>query len=68
VAEAGAGIAVKSTAHSTMILLQGFDVPMRRISTASVVGRRTDSRKMNTALVDTVVIALRGGKFSHTSS
>lgn len=66
--EAGAGIAVKNTAHSTIILLQGYDVQMPRILTANAVKRRTDSRRRNTVLVDTVAIALRDGKLSHTSS
>ena len=60
--EAGAGIAVKNTARSTIILLQGYYVPMQRISTVSVVGRRTDSRKRNIAAVDTVAIVQRDGK------
>jgi hypothetical protein len=63
VEEAGAGTAVKSTARSTMILLQGFGVPMRRTSTASVVERRTDSRKKTIVGVDTVVIVQRDGEF-----
>lgn len=66
--EAGAGIAVKNTAHSTMILLQEYDVQMQRILTANAVKRRTDSRKRSTVVVDTVAIALRDGKLSHTSS
>jgi len=60
--EAGAGIAVKNTAQRTMILLQGFGVPMRRTNTASVVGRRTGSSKKTTVAVDIVVIVRRGGK------
>jgi hypothetical protein len=60
--EAGAGSAVKNTAHCTMILLQGYDVPMRRILTASVVRRNQASRRRTTVLVDIVVIALRGGE------
>jgi hypothetical protein len=68
VGEAGAGIAVKNTAHSTMILLQEYDVQMQRILTANAVKRRTDSRKRSTVVVDTVAIALRDGKLSHTSS
>jgi hypothetical protein len=60
--EAGAGIAVKSTARSTIILLQGYDVPMQRINTANVAERRTDSKKRNTAVVDTAAIVQRDGK------
>jgi len=66
--EAGAGSVVKNTAHSTMILLQGFVVPMQRILTANAVKRRTDSNRMTTVVADTVVIALRDGRVSHTWS
>ena len=59
--EAGAGSVVKNTAHCTTILLQGFDVPMPRICMANAVERRTDSSRMITVAVDTVVIALRDG-------
>ena len=59
--EAGAGIAVKNTAHFTTILLQGLDVPMPRICMVNAVERRTGSSRMITVAVDTVVIALRDG-------
>ena len=61
----GAGTAVKNTARSTMILLQGFGVPMRRTSTPPAVRRRTGSSKKTTVAVDTVVIARRDGKSLH---
>jgi ribonuclease HII len=60
--EAGAGIAVKNTAHSTIILLQGYDVAMQRINMANVAERRTDSRKRIIAVVGIAAIVQRDGK------
>ena len=60
--EVGAGIAVKNTARCTMILLQGFGVPMRRIIMLTAVRRRTGSSKKTTVAVDTVPIVQRGGR------
>jgi hypothetical protein len=60
--EAGAGTAIKNTAHCTMIRLQVFVVQMQRILTATVVQRNQASRRRTTVVADTVVIALRGGR------
>ncbi len=60
--EAGAGIAVKSTARSTIILLQGYDVAMQRINMANVAERNRASEKRIIAVVAIAVIVQRDGK------
>jgi hypothetical protein len=60
--EAGAGIAVKNTAHSIIVLIREYGVITRRISMADVVERNRDSPRRNIVAAGTVAIALRDGR------